>query len=548
MRKHVGRLNFLPLLGFSSVICLFVGVCCTQLIAADAFLADPISSGESLPQNSQPELSTWLNERFRQIWTSQQLQPVLCDDATYLRRVSLDLIGRIPSVGEIREFEADPSPEKRARLVEKLLSDPQDSAKVSPLASEHLARAWRRVLLPPDSTGAAAGPQFEPWLRSHFAKNTPYDQIVKGLVTARGEGSRDEQVFYAAIGATPEAEATEFSRIFLGVRIGCAQCHDHPFAPWKKQDFWGMAAFFNGLKFGDNMVVDNRVTRVGNLNDDDATGSIVHEGKTYAAKVLWADQPIALSKDRRPRDLLAEWMTSKEHPTFAANAANRVWQALMGRGLVEAVDDLDLASADDRALAEDLGRQFAAADFNLRWLISGICRSEAYQCDSRASDGDVVGVESGRRSLKALSPEQMFASLEQSLLLPVSTSNQDAARHNGEMGQLVQRLDESIGRSPEEYTAGIPQTLLLMNGNMLARATDLERSHTLRGVVEAPFLSDDERIELLYLATLSRTPERQEQARLVAYVERHTEEQKRKAAFGDILWALVNSPEFALCR
>jgi hypothetical protein len=309
-----------------------------------------------------------------------------------------------------------------------------------------------------------------------------------------------------------------------------------------------MAAFFSGVRFEGRPTDDNPARNVRFLSDDGASGTLEHKGKTYTAKVLWSDDPAVIPKDRRPRDLLADWMTSPEHPTFAANAVNRVWQALLGRGLVIAADDLDLETEEGRALVEEAGRRFATGGFNLRELISSICRSEPYQCVASATGGETVDLEFGARPLKSMGPEELFASLEQALLLPVSRTSEDAARHNGEMQELVRRLGETSGRTPEEYAAGVPQTLLMMNGPLLSRATDLEQSHTLRGVVEAPFLTDQDRIETLSLATLSRRPSPSESRRWLAYVQSRTTQEEQRQAYADILWALVNSPEFVLCQ
>jgi len=532
------------------------GTCClaaddvpvsVSLSGAQIVSHEPLQPSSVVSSDGPADLADWINDRFHHFWNEQQVTPQFCDDFTYLRRVSLDILGRIPSIAEIREFEADTSPEKRGRLVERLLRDPKDSSRMSLLAAEHLARVWRRVLLPPGASGAGRGPELEAWFRDQLVKNVSYDQLVRQLLTARGEKASGELPFYLAAGGTPEAEATEFSRAFLGIRIGCAQCHHHPFTDWKQSDFWGMAAFFSGLKLGRIRVVDTMTVADEILNDDDSQGIIAYEGVTYPAKVLWTDEPVTLTSKKRPRELLADWMTAAEHPTFSANAVNRIWQALLGRGLVAAVDDLDLESDDTRALVDDFGRQFAASHFDLRELVSAICRSEPYQCGSWTSSLEIADLRKGTRPLKALAPEQMFASLEQALSLPVSSSLSDAARHNGEMDQLVQRLSETSGRSPEEYHAGIPQTLLLMNGSLLKRATDLEQSHTLRGILDAPFLTNAERIEILYLATLSRKPNAMERNHLLDELEKRSSENDRRSLFGDLLWALVNSPEFVLC-
>jgi hypothetical protein len=242
-------------------------------------------------------------------------------------------------------------------------------------------------------------------------------------------------------------------------------------------------------------------------------------------------------------------LTSPENPNFAATAVNRVWQYLLGEGAVGEVDDLDLISEDDRQrILDPLAEQFIASGYDLRWLISGICKSKAYQCVSLAGEDGQNSLAEARRPLKTLTPQQVFDSLEQALLLPVTRSDERSARHNGRMTQLVQRLDESIGTSPTDYSAGVPQVLLLMNGAMTAEATRLDRSQTLRAIVEAPFLEADEKLEALYLATLTRHPSTDEEQALRLHIGGQPDEASRKRAYGEILWALINSPEFVLCR
>jgi hypothetical protein len=523
-----------------------------SLVAGLAVRGDEAPAAAAAGRSETPsfDLPSWLDEKFATVWAEQGVSPSLCDDATFCRRVSLDLIGRIPSVAEVRAFLDDTDPDKRSKLVDKLLADPDATGRTGQLHAEHMSRVWRRVMLPPGTPGAAMGTTFQPWLERQFRENRPYDDIVRQLLTARGDKSQAEAYFYTALGGTPEAEATEFSRVFLGVRIGCAQCHDHPFAPWKQQDFWGMAAFFSGTTSQPGTSPSPEVPAAGpGLNDDAAGGQIDHEGKTYVAKVLWSAEPVALAEKQKPRDVLADWMTSDSNPAFASNAVNRVWQHLLGRGLVSDVDDLDLASPEERAVVlDDLARQFSAAGYDLRWLIAGICKSRAYQCVADTSKGEQVTLLTGKRPLKTMTPEQTFDSLEQALLLPVSRSSEEAARHNGEMQQIVQRLDESINASPEDYSAGVPQALLLMNGALLANATDLDKSRTLRAVVESPFLNDAVKLDTLYLAVFTRLPREEERRRLLDHLKAQANEAARRAAYGDIFWALLNSPEFVLCR
>ena len=508
----------------------------SSLLPAQADVRAPNAAGEPNPF----DLSEWLDSRYSAIWSESGITPELCDDATYQRRVTLDLIGRIPSIAEVRVFLADESPEKRARLVDKLLNDADESAKNSELAAEHLSRIWRRLIIAPPGAGNVSLASLDPWLKSSFRENRPYNEMIRALVVASQPGG-SETAFYQSIGNTPEAAATEISRAFLGVRIGCAQCHDHPFTDWKQTDFWGMAAFFAGTQLQPG---NDNASQVGS----NAPGRITHEGRSYPAKVLGVDAPTEIGSGQTPREVLAEWMTSAENPTFAANAVNRVWQHLLGRGLVPEVDDLDLASPEERApVLDDLAQNFIESGYDLRWLISGICKSKVYQCVSLSDEPYGASFASGTRPLKTLTPEQVFDSLEQALMLPVSRSNTESARHNGQMVQIVTRLDESISLTPEEYSAGVPQTLMLMNGVLISTATDLRKSRTLRAIVDAPFIQTEDRLDALYLATVTRLPRDGERTHLMPYLSNVSEPHEQREALGHIFWALLNSPEFVLC-
>ncbi len=196
-------------------------------------------------------------------------------------------------------------------------------------------------------------------------------------------------------------------------------------------------------------------------------------------------------------------------------------------------------------MLDDLAALFIASGYDMRWLIAGICKSKTYQqVASAQSDG---GEAFARRPLKTLLPEQVFDSLEQALNLPVGKADQ-GPRHSGEREAFVARMNEAAPESPADYKAGIPQALMLMNGKLTAEATSLENSRTLRAVVEAPFLSTDEKIETLYLAVLSRRPRQSEARYLLEHLERRAGDLDEKAAYSEILWGLINSPEFVLSK
>ena len=196
-------------------------------------------------------------------------------------------------------------------------------------------------------------------------------------------------------------------------------------------------------------------------------------------------------------------------------------------------------------MLDDLAKLFVASGYDVRWLIAGICKSKVYQQMAAAEPESGNGLV--RRPLKTLLPEQVFDSLEVALSLPLGKAD-NGPRFSGERQQFVARMNEAAPESPVDYKGGIPQALMLMNGKLTADATSLDASRTLRAIVEAPFLGPEEKIETLYLAVLSRRPRQAEATYLLEHLKRQTDNQASKNAFAEIMWGLLNSPEFVLSR
>jgi hypothetical protein len=430
------------------------------------------------------------------------------------------LTGTIPSVADARDFLESTSTSKYELLIHTLIDDKR--------FPEHFAGLWARTLAP---AGNTRGP-LENWLRGELRRNTPFDQLTRSLITASGDATTANPAsFFFAVGNSPERVAEAVGRGLLGVRLGCAQCHDHPLAEWKREDFWGLAAFFAGTGNSPRQVGDGFAVKV------TATGG----SKEYDAKFLDGPPP-RFSAGRSPRAVLADWLAAPQNRFFAANVVNRVWQDLLGAGLVSTVDDLDTIAAQERGLIlDELAAKFAANGFNVRWLVAGICMSKTYQ---QASAPDA---EHGtfRRPVRTLSPEQVFAALDQSLSL--RKGRLLSPRYTPEGQTLRAQLDSARGASPTDYKAGIPQALLLMNGSLITKATTLEESMTLRAVVDAPFLAEREKLDTLFLAAYSRLPRADERERFMKVVTASRDDEARKQAFANIFWALLNSPEFVLC-
>ncbi|MEZ6129500.1 MAG: DUF1553 domain-containing protein [Planctomycetaceae bacterium] len=471
------------------------------------------------------DLAEWLDVRGQQVWGEL---PEPCDDLTFARRVYLDVLGRVPSVSELRDFQDLPENRRTALVDQVVFSEGPRADTYRRLSANNFARQWQRVLVPPGTTTNGSPETVVQFLAERYRSGTAYDELIAefaGIQTVQAAGS-----YYQLVGALPQNYAGHLSRVALGVRVECAQCHDHPFNDWKQTDFWGLAAFFGDLSPG-----------VGG-----GTGSINYEGTVYPAKFLGVKTPLESTTAQRTK--LAEWMTSADNDYFSATAVNRFWQQFVGRGLYADVENLDRATPEERAFLDEFGQRFAEDGFHIPHLMAAICKSSWYQ--AKAVDTDVSTTDERRfvRNLKVISPEQVFDSLEQSLLLPVSRIDPQSPRWTGSRTQLVSRLSETIGATPEDYASGIPQALLLMNGKVTNDAIDPDRSRLLRAVVESPFFNERDRIRTLYLAVLTRSPASAETAALTKYLDSQPNKEARQKAYGEILWALLNSPEFVLCR
>lgn len=503
---------------------------------------------------SSVDLALWLDRQYDAIFAKGD-KPDTVDDSVFLRRAHLDMVGSVPSVAFAREFLADTNSFKRKALIDALLEDNKGPSRNRDRTASNLARVWRHAIIPQGAGANAAKQQFEPWLRKQFFENVSYDRIAEKIVLAGNRpamqvppvpnapppASDDPDQgavgFYQAVGAAPAESTTALTRVFLGVRLGCAQCHDHPFTEWKKKDFWGMAAFVGGTEKADG---------------NSRTVSIVGDrGEEFTGRFPW-NGDATIPEGKTPRQVFASWMTSDQNPQFAATAVNRVWQHLCGRGLYANVDDLDQAKPQERALLDAIAGLFRDSKYNTRWLIAGICKSKFYERASSTEFAEEISPEEvaakiTTRPLKTLSPEQVFDSLEQALALPVTRAD-GSPRFNGLRDQLVQKWSEAVGAKPEQFRAGIPQALMLMNGKLTSDGADLAESRTLRAIVDAPFFGDKEKLETMFMATLTRKPSDEELKFLLEHLDSQPNDEARRGSYSEIFWGLLNSPEFVLSQ
>ena len=464
----------------------------------------------------------------------------LSDDAEFFRRVHLDLIGVLPQPAEARAFLADLRPDKRAEVIERLLASPRHAT--------HLANTWRQFLLPgvpgPEQIANVAG--LQNWLRQQFAENLRYDRIVGDLLVATGGGSAGPALYFTALDLVPEKLAASTARNFLGLRIECAQCHQHPFDRWTQADFWGYAAFFARLRRSDAMPGLQRVELV----DAESGEVFLPDTQTVVLPKFLDNMPLdpdAAADTRRIQ--LAIWIASRDNPYLARAAVNRVWAHLFGRGLVEPVDDLGPHHPPSHPeLMDELTEWLIARQYNLRDLFRAIAGSQAYQRTSRvAADHGSSLDHYGVMAIKTLTAEQLYDCLERLVRRPMQVSEPfafgEAAQFDPRRLNFAARM-RMQGNSARDFEAGVLQALTLLNGDDTANSTNRQTSGLLIAL-EAPWLTDDERLDTLFLATLSRFPDPTERNAFHA-LRTSLAATDQQEAWSDLLWALVNSAEFQL--
>lgn len=483
---------------------------------------------------SEADLAAQIDSLIEQKCREQQVEVApIASDAEFLRRAHLDFIGTIPTVGEARAFLEDDLPQKRQRLIETLLERPDHAT--------HLANLWRddllstvenREILPEDAIRLLDG-----WLRARFLKNDGYDRLAAELITATGEQPNDRgaaifiSAHQTAAEGTPERLAASTARMFLGVQIDCAQCHDHFFAKWTQQDFWSFAANFTEVR-NQNEAEPGQLP----LLVDDATDvfvSIPGTKKALSPRYLGQAPPPTPSDSRR--DALTQWLTAPDNPFFAQAAVNRLWAVLFGYGLVDPIDDMgDHNPPSHPELLQLLADDFATHHFDVRRTLRILANTKAYARSSRGNDSLNPRL-FARKLVRPLSSEQLLASLRVAAgAVPLPTNDSTARQWANQLNGASSRV---------EYESGIPQALLLLNGDTVAELTDPEESRLVIAIAASPYFDRKERIETLFLAALSRNPSEEELARCTKYLE---EADSATEGIADILWALLNSSEFAL--
>ncbi len=512
---------------------------------------------------SDPPAFNFIDEALHAKWRTLRLLPSeLCDDATFARRAWLDLTGQIPTADDARAFVADADTDKRGKLIDRLMESPE-FADYWAMKWADLLRVEEKVL---DRKGVAA---FHGWIRGAMAENRPIDEFCRDILTALGSTYEVAPANYYRALRAPDQRAEAVAQIFLGTRLNCAKCHNHPFERWTMDDYYQFAAVFDGM---DYEIKENK--RFDKNDKNNFVGEQVvklvekrelkhpRTGEAPAPRLLGEGDPVK-SGDERLNELGA-WLTSPEHPLFARVQINRVWFHLMGRGLVEPIDDFRATNPPvNPALLDALTADFVASGFDLRHAIRTICASRAYQLDSLPNEMNLDDESNFARTLpRRLGAEQLLDSAHLALGgLPTFEGYDEpmrAARVPGVRAVYRPKAPthgdtflQLFGKPPRLTNSDTERT----SDTSLAQVFELTSGGTLNTLLTDPknalarmlgrAKSDEELIDELYWTLLTRDPSRNERMAAGYYLRNAGD---RRAALEDLAWALLNAKEFLLRR
>jgi len=505
----------------------------------------------TIPLPASASASTWpevpvrnfVDELVQAKWKALNLVPSpLADDSAFLRRAFLDAIGTLPTPDEVRAFVADPSSQKRSEWIDKILARGE--------YADYWAITWGDLLRNQrkgqreNQRGTFA---FHAWIRNALATNMPYDQFVRSIIAAQGTVDQHPPVIWYRTVRNPTHQTNDTAQLFLGTRINCAQCHNHPYEKWTQNDYYRFQAFFGrlGKKSGESSAEPAIYVKPDG-------GGARHPTSGELMTPHGLDGPeVVSSEDQDPRQGLVDWMAAPDNPYFARALANRLWAHFMSRGLVEPIDDMRITNPPSNAeLLDALARDFVAHKFDVKHLIRTIMDSSAYQLSSEPAEGNAQDRQNYARAYpRRLSAEVMLDAIDQ-----VTGTTEDFSGLPRGM-RTIALPDESVGSyfldvfgRPARETAcecerpreaNLAQALHLLNSSDIQNKVGAPPGR-LAGLLKAK-ASDAVIADELYLAALGRSPKESEARAVLDYVAKQPD---RKVGFEDAFWAILNTKEF----
>lgn len=513
---------------------------------------------------SKPRRDNYIDSHvFNKLKTLRMNPSAVCSDEVFIRRAWLDLCGMIPPADEARAFEADTHRDKRARLIDRLM--------VRPEFADYWTLKWSDVLKVESRTLDKTGVQaFHDWIREGITRNRPINEMVRAMLASRGSTYHEPETNFYRANRTPELRATTAAQVFLGTRLQCAQCHNHPFDRWTQDDYYNWSAVFAQV---DYKIIGDIKPRDKNDKHEFNGEQVVflnaklnienpRTGDKAKARFLGADMPKLADKQD---ELLAaaNWLTSAQHPLFAKAQANRIWYHLMGRGLVDPVDDMRLTNpASHPQLLEELAQDFIRSGFDLRHLIRTIMLSRTYQLESTPNETNAADLINYSHHLpRRLSAEQLIDSLHSALRVTPEFNGWS----RGTRASQIPGPDNGRGSpnpmSPEAFLAqfgrpkrelscecergvdtSIGQIFQFISGPIVSNVVS-QKYNRLGSLLKNP--DNDAVTRDLYWALLTRAPTADEAKVMEALL---ASAKDRRLALEDIAWSLLNAKEFLLAR
>lgn len=533
-----GRVEAGRITGEAAIMARYSGMIAVCSVAVPLPGDVPDDSYTKLPRNNFIDGMVWAKLKRLSITPSNQ-----APDHKFVRRVYVDIIGRVPTPDETRAFLEASSADKRVKLIDSLLERPE--------YAEHWANKWVDLLRPnPYRVGIKNVLNYDNWIRESFRRNEPYDEFVRRLLTAKGSSFRNGAVTFFRDRRSPPELTTIVSQLFLGIRLECARCHHHPFEVWGQDDFYSFAAYF--AKIGRKGTgLSPPISGSAEMFFPGTSGSVAHPltAEVMEPRPLFGEAP-ELTDD--PRESLAAWIASRDNPFFAQVMANRVWADLMGRGLVEPVDDLRATNPpSNEPLLVALGNDFRDSGFNIKQLIRRITTSYVYGLGSLPSERNLVDTRNYsrhyRQRLRAevlLDSVVQITGVEQSFsAMPPGSSAKEIWTH-----RVKSEFLDAFGRPdpnqdpPCERTSdsSIVQVLHLMNSrNLYAKVTSKTGTAAKLAASDMPTANV---IEHVYLLIYARLPDDEERAICEGLFKKAGDD--RKSVVEDLMWAMMNTPEF----
>jgi hypothetical protein len=491
----------------------------------------------SVPENNY--VDTLVNRKLQKL---KILPSQLCDDGTFIRRAYLDVIGTLPTRQEYEYFVSTQDPDKRRRLIDALLSRKE--------FVELWVMKWAELLKirstdDPNVVSYKSTLLYYNWLSERIAANTPMNQIVRELLSATGGTFKNPATNYYQVEADTLKVAENTAQVFAGMRLQCAQCHNHPFDRWTMNDYYGWASFFSqvGRKPGE----DPRETIVFNSGGGEVNHPV--SGKPVPPTFLGGGTPDVTGKDRRA--VMAEWLTSPENPYFARNLANIIWAQFFGRGIVEPVDDVRVSNPPaNPELLDELARRLVEYNYDLRRLVRDICASRAYQLSSVANDSNSADDRNfAHAAVRRIRAEvlldcvaQVTEAKEKYQGLPLgarAAQIADGRTSNYFLTTFGRATRETVCSCEVKMEPNLSQALHLLNGETVHRK--IIDGGVIKRLAEQK-LAPEQIVEELYVRCLSRKPTGEEAARLKGILSASGVD--AQSSLQDIFWALLNSKEF----